>query len=71
LWRTCQATVFAGLPPAASAFQPRDCVLASLPLRCACCAGQEGKAKHAKAKHETSYKEMAIFALQQVRLIVD
>jgi len=29
-------------------------------------AGQEGKAKHAKAKHETSYKEMAIYALQQV-----
>ena len=29
-------------------------------------AGQEGKAKHAKAKHDTSYKEMAIYALQQV-----
>ena len=27
------------------------------------------KAKHAKAKHETSYKEMAIFALQQVRRV--
>lgn len=35
-------------------------------VACVCVAGQEGKAKHAKAKHETSYKEMAIYALQQV-----
>ena len=28
--------------------------------------GLEGKPKHAKAKHETSYKEMAIWALQQI-----
>ena len=40
-------------------------VLARLPP-VLCRAGQEGKAKHAKAKHETSYKEMAIYALQQV-----
>lgn len=28
--------------------------------------GAEGKPKHAKAKHDTSYKEMAIWALQQI-----
>lgn len=28
--------------------------------------GIEGKSKHAKAKHETSYKEMAIWALQKI-----
>ena len=32
--------------------------------------GQEGKTKHAKAKHETSYKEMAIWALQQLSMTV-
>jgi hypothetical protein len=45
---------------------PRLLLTSSCHPSCFPAAGQEGKAKHAKAKHETSYKEMAIYALQQV-----